>query len=65
MKKHVTCKCFENAASRAKTNVITTVHVTDDDISFYDGLGMLIRKTPYDGLGMLIGKTPVPCINSM
>ena len=28
--KHVTCECFENAASRAKTNVIATVHNTDD-----------------------------------
>ena len=36
---------FENAASRAKTNVIATVHFTDDDVSFYDGHGMLIRKT--------------------
>ena len=51
-KKHVTCKRFENAASRAKTKVIATVHVSDDDLSFYDGLGMLIRKTVE------------PCINS-
>ena len=42
--KHVNCECFENAASRAKTNVIATVHFTDDDVSFYDGPGMLIRK---------------------
>ena len=26
-------------------DVIAIVHYTDDDISFYDGLGMLIRKT--------------------
>ena len=50
--KHVTCVRFENAASRAKTNVIATVHVTDDNVSFYDGPGMLIRKTAK------------PCINS-
>ena len=50
--KHITCECFENAASRAKTNVIATVHFTDDDVSFYDGPGMLIRKTAK------------PCINS-
>ena len=35
--KHVTCERFENAASRAKTNVIATVHFTDDDVSSYDG----------------------------
>ena len=34
--KHVTCERFENAASRAKTNIIATVHVTDDGVSFYD-----------------------------
>ena len=50
--KHVTCERFEYAASRAKTNVIATVHFTDDDVSFYDGPGMLIRKTTK------------PCINS-
>ena len=43
--KHVTCKHSENAASRAKTDVITTAHFTDDDVSFYDGPRMLIRKT--------------------
>ena len=43
----------ENAASRAKTNVIVTVHFTDDDVSFYDGPGMLVCKTAK------------PCINSM
>ena len=43
--KHVTCERFENAASRAKTNIIATVHFTDDDISIYDGPGMLIRQT--------------------
>ena len=41
----VTCERFENAASRPKTNVIATVHFTDDDVSFYDGPGMLIRIT--------------------
>ena len=51
-RKRVTCKRFENAASRAKTNGTATVHVTDDDVSFYDGAGMLIRKTAK------------PCINS-
>ena len=50
--KHVTCEHSENAASRAKTNVITTVHFTDDDVSFNDGPGMLICKTAK------------PCINS-
>ena len=45
MEKHVTCERFENAASRAKNNVIASVHFTDDDVSFYDGPGMLIRKT--------------------
>ena len=51
--KHVTCESFENATSRAKTNVIATLHFPDDDVSFYDGPGMLIRKTAK------------PCINSM
>ena len=32
--KHVTCH-FENAASRAKINVIATVHFTDDDEFFW------------------------------
>ena len=32
--KHVTCERFENAASRAKTNVIATVHFTGDDCQF-------------------------------
>ena len=50
--KLVTCERFENAASRTKTNVIATVQFTVDDVSFYDGLGMLIRKTAE------------PCINS-
>ena len=50
--KHVTYERFENAASREKTNVVATVHFTDDDVSFYDGPGMLIRKTTK------------PCINS-
>ena len=43
--KHVTCEHFENAASRAKINVIATVYFTDDDFIFYDGPGMLIPKT--------------------
>ena len=43
--KHVNCERFENAAPRAKTYVIATVHFTDDDVSFYDSPGMLIRKT--------------------
>ena len=36
-------------ASRTKTNVIATMHFTYHDVSFYDGPGMLIRKTakPY------------------
>ena len=50
--KHVTCKRFENAASRAKSNVIATVHFTDDNVSIYDGPGILTRKTA------------TPCINS-
>ena len=41
--KHVISERFENAASRSKTNVSATVHVIDDDVSFYDGPGMLIR----------------------
>ena len=53
LEKHVTCECFENATSRAKTNVIATVHFTDDNVSFHDGPGMLIRKTAK------------PCINRM
>ena len=43
---------FENAAARANTNIIATVHFTDDDVSSYDGPRMLIRKTAK------------PCINS-
>ena len=50
--KHITCERFKNVASRAKTNLIATVHFTDDHISFYDGPGMLIHKTAK------------PCINS-
>ena len=45
MEQHVTCDRFGNAASMAKTNVIATVHFTDDDVSFYEGPGMLICKT--------------------
>ena len=52
VEKHVTCERLENTASRTKTNVIATVHITDDDVSFCDGPGMLIRKTAK------------PCINS-
>ena len=51
-KKHVTCERFENAASRAKTNIIATEHFTADDVNFYDGPGILIHKTAK------------PCINS-
>ena len=43
--KHITWGCFENAASRAKTNVIATVHFTDDDVGSYKGPRMLILKT--------------------
>ena len=50
--KHVTCARFENAAPRTKTNAIANVHFTDDDVNFYYGPGMLIRKTAK------------PCINS-
>ena len=32
--KHVTCEHSENAASRAMINIIATVHLTDDDVSF-------------------------------
>ena len=41
--KHRTYERFENAASRAKTNVIATVHFTDD-VSFYDGPECLFVK---------------------
>ena len=53
--RHVTCKCFENTDFKGKCYEImfASVHVTDDDISFCDGLGMLICKTAK------------PCINSM
>ena len=34
VEKHVTQERFENATSRAKTNVIPTVHFYDDDVSF-------------------------------
>ena len=50
--KHITCERFENAPSKAKVNVIATVHFADDDVSFYDGPGMLICKTTK------------PCINN-
>ena len=45
--KHVTCP----SRAKTETNVIATVHNTDD-VSFYDGPGMLIHKTAK------------PCINS-
>ena len=44
-KKHITCERFENVAFKAKTNIIAIVHFTRGDVSFYDGPGMLIRKT--------------------
>ena len=51
-KRHVTCERFENAASRAKTNIILMSRnyvcyyaCSDDDISFCDGPRILIRKT--------------------
>ena len=43
--KHVTCEHFENAAYREEVNIIATVHIADDDVSFCYGPGMLIRKT--------------------
>ena len=43
--KLVTCEGFQG-------KVIATMHSTDDDVSFYGGPGMLIRKTAK------------PCINS-
>ena len=49
--KHVTCEHFENAASRY--NILATMRIIDDDVSFCDSPGMLIRKTEK------------PCINSM
>ena len=42
--KYVTCERFENAAYRAKTNVIDILHFTDDDVSFYDGPESLFVK---------------------
>ena len=32
VEKHINCERFENASSRAKTNVIATVHVTDENV---------------------------------
>ena len=58
--KHVTCECFENASSGAKTNVIATVHFTYDDVSVSDD-----DVSVCDGPGMLIHKTAKPCFNSM
>ena len=48
-RENTTCERFENAAPRAKTNVIATEHFIEEEVSFYDGPGMLIRKTakPY------------------
>ena len=43
--KHITCERFENVAFKAKTNIIAIVHFNHGDVSFYDGPGMLIRKT--------------------
>ena len=43
-KKHITCERFENAASIAKNNIIATMHITCEHVSFCDGPGMLIRK---------------------
>ena len=34
VEKHVTYEHFENAASRAKNNILATVYFTDDDVSF-------------------------------
>ena len=45
--KHVNYERFENAASRAK-KMTATVHVTDDEVSFYDGPGMLIHRNRKD-----------------
>ena len=42
--KHVTRERFENAASKAKTNVIATVHFTDDDVGSNDGPECLFVK---------------------
>ena len=42
--KHITCERFENTTSRAKTNVIATVHFTDDDVGFYDAPECLFLK---------------------
>ena len=61
--RHVTCKHFKNATSRANDNFISfwhhevrfaTVHVTDDDVKFCEGLW-----------NAYIRKTAKPCINSM
>ena len=38
-------KVLKTPLLKEKTNVITTVHFTDDDVSFYDSPRMLIRKT--------------------
>ena len=56
--KHITCKPFENAASKAKTTVIATVHFFDDDVSFYDSPGMLIHKT----IKLCINSTWIPLL---
>ena len=37
----------------AKFNVIATVHFTDDDVSFNDDFGMLIRKTAKLGINSM------------
>ena len=41
---HNPCERFENAPSRVKTNVIATVHFTDDDVSCHDGPECLFVK---------------------
>ena len=48
----IACYLLTSPLSRAKTNIIATMHFTDDDDSFYDGPGMLICKPTK------------PCINS-
>ena len=49
--RHVTCNCFENAASRQMITsfwshkiTFATVHITDDDVRFCDGPRILIHK---------------------
>ena len=49
--RHITCERFEKATSRTNANFIwchefmfATVHVTDDDVRFCDGLRMLMHN---------------------